>query len=194
MVNIARNIAILFSGNGSNLENIYKTMHSNVYNNMVINIVVGISNKNDVYGIDRCKNIGLKCEVLESIGKSADEYDIELVGLLKKYDIDLVVLAGFMKILGTKMISTYKIINIHPSILPLFKGANALRESYESHMKIAGVSIHYVSEELDSGELIMQDVIYKIEGESFDSFKARIHELEHKLYPNAIVEVLKCMT
>lgn len=192
-MSLTKNIAILFSGNGSNLENIYRSINGRVYNNILINISIGISNKSDAYGISRCNMLGLKCEVLESRGKSIDEYDLQLINLLLENNIDLVVLAGFMKILGNKMVSTFKIINIHPSILPLFKGANGLEESYKSYMKIAGVSIHYVNEELDGGELIMQDIIHKIEGEDFNTFKSRIHTLEHKLYPQAILKVLGCM-
>lgn len=190
---ISKNIAILFSGNGSNLENIYKVLHKNIFNNLKINIKIGITNNKGAYGITRCKNLGLKCKILESKGINKDDYDDKLINILNENDIDLVVLAGFMRILGNKIVSIFKIINIHPSILPLFKGANGLRESYDSNMKIAGVSIHYVNDKVDDGELIIQDVIHKIKDESFENFSSRIHNLEHKLYPKAILKVLECM-
>ena len=182
-----KKIAILFSGNGSNLENIYIKMHEKIFGDFKIQIPLAISNNAKAYGITRCKNLGLHCEILP---RNFD--DLTLINILQKQKIDLVVLAGFMKVLGKEFCKSYKTINIHPSILPLFKGANALRESYESYMRIAGVSIHFVNEILDSGELISQDIIQKIDGESFEDFKRRIHSLEHRMYPQAILKALNC--
>ena len=183
----SKNIIILFSGNGSNLENIYTKMHGKIFGDFKIQIPLAISSNSRAYGITRCKNLGLHCEILP---RNFD--DLTLINILKKQKIDLVVLAGFMRILGREFCKSYKALNIHPSILPLFKGANALRESYESYMKIAGVSVHFVNEILDSGELIAQDIIQKINGENFEDFKQRIHALEHRIYPKAILEVLNC--
>lgn len=182
------NLAILFSGNGSNLENIYKKLNGKICGDKMICFPIAISSRKSAYGIKRCENLGLKCEVLDD----KTDYDTKLIEMLKKYNIDLVVLAGFMKILGEKVCKSFKILNIHPSILPLFKGANAIKQSYDSYMKIAGVSVHYVNEELDGGELIMQDIIYKIKDESLESFESRIHALEYEIYPKAILEVLDC--
>ena len=183
----SKNIIILFSGNGSNLENIYKKMHGKIFGDFKIQIPLAISNNARAYGITRCKDLNLNYVVLEN-----KNFDFELINILKNEKIDLVVLAGFMRILGEEFCKSYKTINIHPSILPLFKGANALRESFESYMKIAGVSVHFVNEILDSGELIAQDIIQKINGENFEDFKQRIHALEHRIYPKAILEVLNC--
>lgn len=186
------NLAILFSGNGSNLENIYKRLNNKVHNDKLLNFPLAISSKKSAYGIKRCENLGLKCEVLD-YNEHKIGYDIKLMEALKEHRIDLVILAGFMRILGAEICASFKILNIHPSILPLFKGANAIKESYESYMKIAGVSVHYVNEELDGGELIAQDIIYKIKDESLESFESRIHALEYEIYPKAILEVLDCM-
>lgn len=186
---VAKNIAILFSGNGSNLENLYLKLHNKIFNDVKIEFKIAISSRKDAYGITRCNNLGLKCEILSS-KENKENYDLKLLDILKPYSIDLVVLAGFMRILGDEVINAYKIINIHPSILPLFKGANAIVESYQSDMKVAGVSVHYVSSELDSGELIDQDTLKKIDGEELESFKNRIHNLEYEIYPKAVLKVL----
>ena len=184
-----KNIAVLFSGNGSNMENLYLKLHNQIFGNIKIDFKIAISSRKDAYGIKRCENLGLKCEVLAS-KENKEYYDLKLLEILKPYHIDLVVLAGFMRILGDSFITTYKTINIHPSILPLFKGANGILESYKSDMKIAGVSVHYVSNELDSGELIEQDIIKKIDGEDLQSFENRIHALEYEIYPKAVLKVL----
>ncbi|RDU62652.1 phosphoribosylglycinamide formyltransferase [Helicobacter sp. MIT 14-3879] len=185
------NLAILFSGNGGNLENIYKKLNSKEFGDIKINFPIAISSKYGAFGITRCSNIGLNCKILD-YKENKINYDEKLINILKSYNIDLVILAGFMRILGDSFCSRFKALNIHPSILPLFKGANAIKESYESYMKIAGVSVHYVSNELDSGELIMQDIIYKIDGESLESFEDRIHALEYEIYPKAILKALNC--
>lgn len=185
------NLAILFSGNGSNLENLYKRLNDKIHNDKMIHFPIAISSKKNAYGIKRCENLGLKCEVLD-YNEHKLGYDMKLMELLKGYKIDLVILAGFMRILGAEICANFKILNIHPSILPLFKGANAIRQSYESYMKIAGVSVHYVNEELDGGEIIAQDIIHKIKDESLESFEDRIHALEYEIYPKAILEVLDC--
>lgn len=191
-----KNLAILFSGNGSNMENLYLHLHNKIIDDMQINIPIALSSRRDAYGVKRCENLNLKCEILSSKDykdKSKDKYDARLIEILKSYNIDLVVLAGFMRVLGDEFCQTFCALNIHPSILPLFKGSNAIVESYQSDMKIAGVSVHFVNKELDSGKLIAQDIIHKIEGESLESFEDRIHSLEHKIYPEAILRVLnKC--
>ncbi len=186
---ITKNLAVLFSGNGSNLENLYLKLHNKVFDNCKIDFKIAISSRKNAYGITRCENIGLKCEVLSS-KDNKENYDLKLLDILSPYNIDLVVLAGFMRVLSDRFIDAYTTINIHPSILPLFKGANAIVESYQSNMKVAGVSVHYVSSELDSGELIDQDTIKKIDGEELESFKNRIHNLEYEIYPKAILKVL----
>lgn len=183
------NIAILFSGNGSNLENLYRKLHDKVFGNKRICIPIALSSRSDAFGITRCKNLGLSCKILPSRDYK-DDYDQALLHALQPYKIDLVVLAGFMKILGENFLAKYQTINIHPSILPLFKGAHGIAESYKSDMKIAGVSVHFVTSELDSGEIIAQDIIHKIKGESLEDFERRIHALEHAIYPKAIEEVL----
>lgn len=196
------NLAILFSGNGSNLENIYKKMQNayivvlpnkSAQNEIImLNFPLAISSNKSAFGITRCANLGLKCEVID-YKKNKSGFFEKIIATLESYDIDLVILAGFMKILPPTFNKKFCAINIHPSILPLFKGAHAIAESYQSDMKIAGVSVHFVSDELDSGTLIAQDIIHKIEGESFESFESRIHALEYELYPKAIEKAVQIL-
>lgn len=189
-----KKIVIFFSGNGSNMENIIKTLQNKIYvdkfgKEYIIKIPFVICNKRDAYGITRAKNLNIECKI---INKKLSEFEVESSALLDFIACDLVVLAGFMRILSPEFCKKYKALNIHPSILPLFKGANGILDSFYSNMKIAGVSVHFVSEQLDSGEIIAQDIIYKIDGESLEDFERRIHELEYKIYPKAILEVLGC--
>ena len=185
-------LAILFSGNGSNLENIYRKMQNLIIDSAKIklNFALAVSSKESAFGVTRCKNLGLKCEVVD-YKKNKENFFPKIMQILRNAQIDLVILAGFMRILPPEFNAHFRAINIHPSILPLFKGANAIKESFESDMKIAGVSVHFVSDELDGGALIAQDIIYKIEGESLESFERRIHELEYEIYPKAIIKAIQ---
>ena len=196
------NLAILFSGNGSNLENVYKKMQ-NAYivvsksmqsDNEIImlNFPIAISSNESAFGITRCANLGLKCEVIDYKTNKGDFFE-KIIAVLELHKIDLVILAGFMKILPPAFNAKFHALNIHPSILPLFKGAHAIAESFESDMRIAGVSVHFVSDELDSGALIAQDIIQKIDGELLESFEARIHALEYEIYPKAIEKAVQIL-
>lgn len=189
-----RRIAILFSGNGSNMEAIIRELHQTEVEGMSIEVVATITNNPNARGIERCKRLGIPCEVIDHRAfETREAFDEAIVARLKNHKVDLTILAGFMRILTPVFVHSVKALNIHPSLLPLFKGAHAIKESYESPMKVAGVSVHYVSDELDGGELIAQEAIAKIEGEGIEAFEARIHALEHRLYPRAIIQALKVL-
>ncbi|WP_104721673.1 phosphoribosylglycinamide formyltransferase [Helicobacter mesocricetorum] len=213
---MSKRIAILFSGNGSNLEAIIKALHQKSFKSAgvftqkedflisgidkayiqcqdspKIEIVLALSNKSDAYGIQRAKALGIPTEVLESKAYvDRESFDKDLVKILKSLNIDLCVLAGFMRVLTPYFVQSIPCINIHPSLLPLFKGAKGIEESFNAPMQLGGVSVHYVSNELDSGELIAQGVLIKQKQESLESYTQRIHALEHFLYPLAILKVL----
>ncbi|CAM2823764.1 phosphoribosylglycinamide formyltransferase [Helicobacter burdigaliensis] len=215
-----KRIAILFSGNGSNLEALIKALHNRWFKKsgnafkkeqegfiiggirddfieakegesgaFKIEVILALSNKIEAYGLVRAKNLGVKTQVIESKGKAREEFDRELVGVLKPLGLDLCVLAGFMRILTPVFTTQINAINIHPSLLPLFKGAHGIEESFKSSMKVGGVSVHRVSEELDGGELIAQAVMAK-EGMSLENYEEKIHKIEHILYPLAVLEEL----
>ena len=179
-----KKIAILFSGEGTNMENIIKTLHKKE-----LEVVKVITNKKDANGIKRAKKLGIKVVVIKSCDKSREEFDKELVKELKKNRLDLVVLAGFMRILTSYFTDSIKAINIHPSLLPLFKGAKAVEKSFKSDMKVAGVSVHEVTSKLDGGKIIAQECFNK-ENMSFTEFEKRIHKIEYSLYPKVILKYL----
>ena len=188
---VIKKIAVLFSGSGSNLEKILKNVHGKTFSKCKIEIACLICNKKDAYGIQRAKKYGLETTIIEHINyEDRESFDKNMVEIIKKSGAELVVLAGFMRILTPEFTKNVNAINLHPSLLPLFKGAHAIEESFNSDMKVGGISVHYVSEELDGGEIIAQECFKKDDCMSLEEFKAKIHALEHKLLPNTIVDIL----
>lgn len=186
-----KKIAILFSGSGSNLEAILEKVHGKTFNGTKIECALLISNKKDAFGIQRAKKFGLDTLIIEHMDfKSREEFDSKLVDAIKNANIDLTVLAGFMRILTPVFTENICAINLHPSILPLFKGANAIKDSFDSDMKLGGVSVHYVSSELDGGKLIKQRAFERKKDMSLDEWESKIHEIEHEILPEVIVELL----
>lgn len=187
---VVKNIAILFSGSGSNLQAILEQIHGKVFKGVKINVALLICNNPDAKGIKRAKKFGLDTVVIDHRDYTTREkFDQALVCEIKKHDIDLSVLAGFMRILTPVFTDNIKAINLHPSLLPLFKGANAIDESYNSDMKIGGVSIHWVSSELDAGEIIAQKSFPR-KNRSKEQWERKIHKIEHKLLPKTIIKLL----
>ncbi|MGB2552258.1 phosphoribosylglycinamide formyltransferase [Campylobacter sp. MOP51] len=188
---VTKKIAVLFSGSGSNLEAILQRVHNKIFNDIKIQVALTITNKANAYGIERARKYGLESVIIEHTKfSSREEFDAALVSEIKKHDIDLTVLAGFMRILTPVFTTNVKAINLHPSLLPLFKGAHAIKESFESEMLVGGVSVHYVNEELDGGKLIMQRAFEKTDGMSVEEFEAKIHAIEHEILPESIVKIL----
>jgi len=182
-----KKIVILFSGNGTNLESIAKFVEKE----KDIEIVCALTNKADAYGIERAKKFGIHTEILEHKNyNSREEYDKALVSTLKPYNPDLIVLAGFMRILTPIFVNPFKnIINIHPSLLPLFKGANAIEQSFNSDMQVAGVTVHKVTNQLDAGEILAQEC-FNSSGLSWEEFNNKIKEIEHRIYPKVVKQLL----
>ncbi|KAA6225131.1 MULTISPECIES: phosphoribosylglycinamide formyltransferase [unclassified Campylobacter] len=184
-------LAVLFSGNGSNLENILNKLHKKAINNNSFEIVLCLCNKKDAFGIQRAKKFGLETIIIENKNfQNRQDFDKVLVDEIKKSGAHLTILAGFMRILSPVFTQNIKAINLHPSLLPLFKGANAIKESFESDMKVAGVSVHFVNEELDSGKIIAQKAFEK-GNLNFKDFEKKIHELEYELLPQAIISLFE---
>ncbi|KGI56602.1 phosphoribosylglycinamide formyltransferase [Campylobacter sp. MIT 97-5078] len=182
-------LAILFSGNGSNLENLLEKLHKKKFGENEFEVVLCLCNKADAFGIQRAKKYKLDTLIIEhSKFASREKFDQALVNEIQKNEADLAVLAGFMRILSPVFTQNVKAINLHPSILPLFKGANAIKESFYSDMKLGGVSVHWVNEKLDGGKIIAQEAFQK-EGLSFEEFEAKIHALEHEILPQTIMKI-----
>ncbi|NOX15211.1 MAG: phosphoribosylglycinamide formyltransferase [Epsilonproteobacteria bacterium] len=186
-----KKIAILFSGNGTNLDNLLKNLHHKKFNGFKIEVVATICNVPSAKGIEKSRSFGIKPIIINHKEyKNREEFDVQLVDAIKKSGAELTILAGFMRFLTPIFTKNIKAINLHPSILPLFKGGHAIEESYESDMKIGGVTVHYVNEELDGGSIIAQQCFQKDSKMSFETYEKKIHELEYKLLPEIVIEVL----
>ena len=183
-----KKIIILFSGKGTNASNIVKKLHKK----NKVEVIKAITNVPKAKGIKILRKEGIKVDIIDNKKyKNREEFDKKLVAIIKKENVDLVVLAGFMRILSPIFTKNIFAINLHPSILPLFKGNNAIKRSFHSGMKLAGVTVHKVNEELDSGEIIAQKVFNISKNESLKSFEKKIHKLEYKILPKAIINILK---
>ncbi len=187
---VVKNIAVLFSGSGSNLQAILERVHDKVFNGIKINVALLICNNPDAKGIERAKKFGLDTVIINHKDYSSrEEFDKAVVDEINKYSIDLTILAGFMRILTPIFTDNIKAINLHPSILPLFKGAHAITDSYHSDMQIGGVSVHWVSSELDAGEIIAQKSFAR-KTKTLKEWEEKIHKIEHKLLPKTIIKIL----
>ncbi|MAR95661.1 MAG: phosphoribosylglycinamide formyltransferase [Gammaproteobacteria bacterium] len=183
-----KKIAVLISGSGSNLEAI---INSCAENNINGEIMCVISNIPDAYGLKRAKKYNLRTKVINHMDfLNREEFDLTIEEYLDKLNIDLIVLAGFMRILGKKITKKYfgKMINLHPSLLPLYPGLDTHKKVILNKDKLHGISIHYVSPLLDSGPLIAQGVI-KVRKEDIEKLINRIHKIEHLLLPEVIAHI-----
>lgn len=186
-----KKIAILFSGEGTNMENILSTLHNQTFEYCTICVATTICNRPHAKGIEKSRTFGIEPVIIDhTLFESREAFDKALVEAIIKSGAELTVLAGFMRFLTPYFTQHIKAINLHPSLLPLFKGANAIEESFQSPLKIAGVSVHYVNEELDAGEIIAQSSFAKEKGMSLEAFKEKIHSLEHQLLPQSIKALL----
>ena len=157
-----------------------------------IEVIATITNKKEAKGIERIKPFDIPVNIIDhNQYDSREEFDQELVNRINYYQPDLVVLAGFMRILTPVFTQNIRSINLHPSMLPLFKGAKAIEQSFENPDKPAGVSIHWVTDELDGGSIIAQKELTRIQDEEFESFKNRIHLLEYELLPQTVIDLLQ---
>ncbi len=182
-----KQIVILFSGEGSNLLNIIETLHGKE-----LTITAAITNRPNAGGITKAQSHNIPIEVIDHTAfGSREAFDARLLETIESYTPDLVVMAGFMRILTPVVTDNIKAINVHPSLLPLFKGGNAIERSFQSAERHGGISIHWVSSELDGGEVVTQDSFAKAKDESLESFTQKIRDLEYKLLPKAIVQILK---
>lgn len=188
---VVKKIAVLFSGSGSNLQSILDKLHGKIFDDIKIEVVLTLTNKPNAYGIQRAEKFGLTSVVIDNKNfVSRQDFDKKVVEEIKKSGAELTVLAGFMRILTPFFCDNIKAINLHPSILPLFKGAHAIDESFNSDMQVGGVSVHWVSAELDGGKIIAQQTFQR-ENKTRDEWEAKIHEIEHELLPKTIIQILK---
>jgi phosphoribosylglycinamide formyltransferase-1 len=183
-------IAILISGRGSNMLNIIEACNNKkLYSS--VNLVV--SNRPNAVGLKVASKYKVRTEILDSNNLTKENFEILLDKILKKNNINLVCLAGFMKILSKDFVKKWPkmILNIHPSILPSFKGLNAQRQAIENKAKYSGCTVHFVNEEMDSGEIIDQKIVGISTNDDVDSLSKKILMEEHKLYIKVLKELEK---
>ena len=180
------NIAVLVSGRGSNLQAIIDNVENGRIKGAKINVV--ISSKAEAYALERARKHGINAVFLDPKRYGKSEYDREIIKLLDSHDTDLVLLAGYFRILGSEIIKTYRnrILNIHPSLLPAFKGLHAQRQAFEYGAKVAGCTVHFVDEGLDSGPIVLQKCVPVLQDDTEETLIARILEQEHIIYPEAV--------
>ncbi|MFA5271813.1 MAG: phosphoribosylglycinamide formyltransferase [Candidatus Omnitrophota bacterium] len=180
------NIAILASGNGTNFEAIAKAAKQG---RIKADIKFVLTDKEDAFVRKRAARIGIR-DLFVDPRKFASRlgFDKEIVKLLKKEKIDLIVLAGFMRILSPEFVKSFKnkILNIHPALLPAFKGEDAIKMTYRYGCKVAGVTVHFVDKNVDNGPIVLQEAIIIKEGLGLPELEEKIHSIEHRLYPQAI--------
>lgn len=184
------NIAILISGKGSNMTNIVNASQKKEINSKIITV---ISDNPGAEGIKKAKKFGLDSKVINYKKLGKDNFEKHLIDYLKKKKIDLICLAGFMKVLSKDFIKNWrkKIINIHPSLLPSFKGLNTHERAIEMKVKYSGCTVHFVNEKLDSGEIIDQEIVRISEKDNEKSLRKKILMKEHKLYIRVIKRMEK---
>ena len=184
-----KKIAILISGSGSNAEAIIKACNSNIISGEVM---IVISNNPNAYGLIRAAELGIKTKIINHNDfDSRLNYEDVLENFLDLIKPDLIVLAGFMRVLGSKIIKKFsnKMINLHPSLLPLYPGLNTHIKAVANNDMNHGISIHFVSSDLDAGPLIAQGVIHINKNEKIDILIDRIHKIEHLLLPEILNEL-----
>ena len=185
-----KKIVILFSGEGGNLEVLIKKLHKKSFADLEVEVLAAITNNPKANGIKKAQKLGIKVIVLDhKKHENREAYDLELVDAIKSLGADLSVFAGFMRIVTRHFTHNIKSINIHPSLLPAYRGADALKRSFEGKEKVAGVTSHFVVEELDAGEIILQKSFEK-EGLSFEEYKKKIHECEYEIYYRSVLKAL----
>jgi phosphoribosylglycinamide formyltransferase-1 len=184
------NLAILLSGRGSNFLAIADAIDAGKIPNTQIAVV--ISNLADAPGLASARQRGLNAIAIEAKGRKRAEHDQEIIATLQAHNVDLLCLAGYMRLLSPGFIQAFpqRILNIHPSLLPAFPGLDAQTQAFEYGVQIAGCTVHFVDEQLDHGVIILQRSIPVLETDDPRTLAARILEQEHLAYPEAIARVL----
>ena len=179
-------VVVLISGNGSNLQAIIDKIATD---NIPAQVVAVISNKTDAYGLTRARNAGIATETINHANhEDRDAFDKALQIIIDAYQADLVVLAGFMRILSDEFVNHYagRMVNIHPSLLPKYQGLHTHRRVLEAGDKEHGASVHFVTPELDSGPVILQAKVTVDDNDTEESLAQRVHQVEHIIYPEVI--------
>jgi phosphoribosylglycinamide formyltransferase-1 len=183
-----KRLGILISGRGSNFEAIAESVANGALGVLGVEIAVVISNRADARGLETALARGMNAVCLPSKGLDREVYDRMLVAELHKHDVDLVCLAGFMRLLSAGFIREFpdRILNIHPSLLPAFPGLDAQHQALAHGVKITGCTVHFVDEDLDAGPIVVQAAVPVLDDDTEETLSARILKQEHRIYAEAI--------
>jgi phosphoribosylglycinamide formyltransferase 1 len=186
-----KRIGVLLSGRGSNFEALADSIAATRIPNAEIAIVV--SNREGAPGLDRAKSRGIPTGAIPSKGLEREAYDRQVVAVLNEHKVDLVCLAGYMRLLSPYFVAAFpnRILNIHPSLLPSFPGLESQRQALEYGVKFAGCTVHFVDENLDAGPIVLQSVVPVKDDDTEDTLSAKILREEHKIYSEAVRIVLE---
>lgn len=187
-------IAILISGRGSNMVALADAIQNRLIPNAEIAAVV--SDQPNALGLMVAHERGLKTAAIERAGRKREEHEKEILLFLQEQRVDLICLAGYMRVLSPYFVDAFKgrILNIHPSLLPSFHGLDAQRQALEHGVKVSGCTVHFVDNTLDGGPIVAQRTVPVLEGDTVEKLSARILEQEHILYPEAVAQVLGSLT
>ncbi len=183
---MVKNFAVFASGRGGNLQAIIKAVKNKKINAA---LAVVFSDKPHAYALVRAKKAGIATLCISPADyPNRDAFDRAVLEELKEYDINFIVLAGYMRLLSASFVKQYanRIINIHPSLLPAFKGTQGIADAFNYGVKVTGVTIHFVTDAMDAGEIIAQEPVLISAKDTLAKLEARIHKVEHKLYPKVI--------
>jgi len=179
-------LGVLISGSGTNLQAIMDAIETGTLD---AKVAVVISNRQEAYGLERARDASIPAIWIDSAACStASEYNTRIMDALLAHEVDFVVMAGYMKLLGVEVLNAFenRIVNIHPSLLPAFAGATGIKDAFEYGVKLTGVTVHFANERFDEGPIIAQKVVELLPQDTFESLEARIHEVEHRLYPEVL--------
>ena len=186
-----KRIGVLLSGRGSNFEALAESVTAGRIPGAEIAVV--ISNKPDAAGLEKAKTRGIPARAIASKGLEREVYDRQVAAVLQEYRVDLICLAGYMRLLSPYFVAAFpeRILNIHPSLLPAFPGLESQKQALEHGVKLAGCTVHFVDENLDAGPIILQAVVPVLDNDDERALSERILKEEHRIYSEAVKIVLE---
>ena len=179
-------LGVLISGSGTNLQAIIDASESGA---LEADVVIVISNHEGARGMVRAKEHGIDAVHIDR-GRynSIREYNAAIRDIFRDYVVDVIVMAGYMRLLGKEVLDFWpnRVLNIHPALLPNFAGANGIKDAFDYGVKVTGVTVHYATEDFDEGPILAQEAVIIAEDDTVESLEAKIHEVEHRIYPAAL--------